>query len=116
MARFAPQASGNQIRARLARFLFRGGAADRRAATLSGGERFRASLAALLLAEPPPQLLLLDEPTNNLDLPSARQLGQALRSYPGALIVASHDLPFLRDVGMTRWVRLDGGLTETAPP
>ena len=115
VARFAPQASGNEIRARLARFLFRGAAADRPAGTLSGGERFRASLAALLLAEPPPQLLLLDEPTNNLDMPSASQLGRALRTYPGALIVASHDLPFLRDIGVTRWVRLDRGLTEIDP-
>jgi ATPase subunit of ABC transporter with duplicated ATPase domains len=115
VARFAPRASGNQIRARLARFLFRGAAADRPAGTLSGGERFRASLAALLLAEPPPQLLLLDEPTNNLDMPSARQLSRALRSYPGALIVASHDLPFLRAIGLTRWVRLDRELTEIDP-
>ena len=115
VARFAPQASGNEIRARLARFLFRGAAADRPAGTLSGGERFRASLAALLLAEPPPQLLLLDEPTNNLDMPSASQLGRALRTYPGALIVASHDLPFLRDIGVTRWVRLDRGLTGIDP-
>jgi ABC-type lipoprotein export system ATPase subunit len=44
-------------------------------------------------AEPPPQLLLLAEPTNNLGMPSAWQLRQALRSYPGTLIVASHDLP-----------------------
>ena len=51
---------------------------------LSGGERFRAVLAALLLAEPAPQLLLLDEPTNNLDMASVRQLSQALEGYRGA--------------------------------
>ena len=70
----APAASVNEVRAGLARFLFRGPRADQPAGTLSGGERFRAVLAALLLAQPPPQLLLLDEPTNNLDMASARQL------------------------------------------
>ncbi|HSX99265.1 MAG TPA: ATP-binding cassette domain-containing protein, partial [Streptomyces sp.] len=52
VARFAPDATNNRIRARLARFLFRGSRADQPAATLSGGERFRAALAALMLAEP----------------------------------------------------------------
>ena len=74
---------------------------------MSGGERFRATLAALLLAEPPPQLLMLDEPTNNLDLASVAQLTEALASYNGALVVASHDLPFLREIGITRWIQLD---------
>ena len=83
----APAASVNEVRASLARFLFRGERADRRAGTLSGGERFRAVLAALLLAQPAPQLLLLDEPTNNLDLASVRQLSQALESYRGAILV-----------------------------
>ncbi|MDH6109803.1 ATPase subunit of ABC transporter with duplicated ATPase domains [Kitasatospora sp. MAP12-15] len=104
---FAPAQGDNLVRARLARFLFRGGRADQLAGTLSGGERFRATLAALLLADPPPQLLLLDEPTNNLDLASTRQLTQALASYRGALVVASHDLPFLRGIGVTRWLQLD---------
>jgi ATPase subunit of ABC transporter with duplicated ATPase domains len=101
----------------LARFLFRGARADQVAGTLSGGERFRAVLAALLLAQPAPQLLLLDEPTNNLDLASVRQLAQALEGYRGAVIVASHDLPFLRSIGITRWLRLDRdiGLTVTEP-
>ncbi|MFF4325234.1 ABC-F family ATP-binding cassette domain-containing protein [Streptomyces sp. NPDC001591] len=107
VARFAPHASNNLIRARLAHFLFRGGRADRAAGTLSGGERLRATLAALLLAEPAPQLLMLDEPTNSLDLASVRQLGEALESYQGALIVASHDVPFLDSVGITRWLLLD---------
>ncbi|MGA5731458.1 ABC-F family ATP-binding cassette domain-containing protein [Streptomyces seoulensis] len=115
VARFAPGATPNRVRARLARFLFRGKRADQLAGTLSGGERFRAALAALLLAEPAPQLLLLDEPTNNLDMASVRQLTSALESYEGALIVAGHDLPFLDSIGITRWLLVaDGELRETA--
>ena len=111
----APAASVNEVRASLARFLFHGDRAERLASTLSGGERFRAVLAALLLAQPAPQLLLLDEPTNNLDMASVRQLSQALEGYRGALLVASHDVPFLRSAGITRWLRLDrdADLAET---
>ncbi|MER5575516.1 ABC-F family ATP-binding cassette domain-containing protein [Streptomyces massasporeus] len=116
VARYAPDATNNRIRARLARFLFRGARADQKAATLSGGERFRAALAALMLAEPAPQLLLLDEPTNNLDMASVRQLTTALDSYEGALVVASHDLPFLESIGITRWLLLEEGeLREITP-
>ncbi|MGW0546222.1 ABC-F family ATP-binding cassette domain-containing protein [Streptomyces altiplanensis] len=106
VAEFAPSATNNAIRARLARFLFKGARADQRAGTLSGGERFRATLAALLLAEPAPQLLLLDEPTNNLDMASVRRLVQALESYEGALVVSSHDEPFLESIGITRRLEL----------
>ncbi|WP_433543720.1 ABC-F family ATP-binding cassette domain-containing protein (plasmid) [Streptomyces sp. CA-294286] len=115
VARFAPGATNNHIRARLARFLFKGARADQKTATLSGGERFRATLAALMLAEPAPQLLMLDEPTNNLDMASVRQLTTALESYEGALIVASHDVPFLDSIGITRWLVLDGELRDTTP-
>ncbi|MGA5314453.1 ABC-F family ATP-binding cassette domain-containing protein [Streptomyces pseudogriseolus] len=116
VARFAPGATNNRIRARLARFLFRGARADQQAATLSGGERFRATLAALMLAEPAPQLLMLDEPTNNLDMASVRQLTSALESFEGALVVASHDLPFLESIGITRWLMMEEGeLKEITP-
>ena len=115
VARAAPAATETQIRSQLARCLFRGRRADQRAGTLSGGELFRATLASLLLAEPAPQLLMLDEPTNNLDMASVRQLSGALRSYRGALLVASHDAPFLRELGLTRWLRLDGDLAEIDP-
>ncbi|MEI5519377.1 ABC-F family ATP-binding cassette domain-containing protein [Streptomyces brasiliscabiei] len=116
VARFAPEATNNRVRARLARFLFRGARADQLAATLSGGERFRAALAALMLAEPAPQLLMLDEPTNNLDLASVRQLTTALESYEGALIVASHDLPFLESIGITRWLLMEEGELRATTP
>jgi ATPase subunit of ABC transporter with duplicated ATPase domains len=77
---------------------------------------FRATLAALLLAEPTPQLLMLDEPTNNLDLASVRRLTEALRCYRGAVLIASHDIPFLRELGLTRWLRVDAAaLRETDP-
>ncbi|CAM5518918.1 ABC-F family ATP-binding cassette domain-containing protein [Streptomyces californicus] len=115
VARAAPERTENAVRARLARFLFKGAAADRPASTLSGGERFRATLAMLLLADPAPRLLLLDEPTNSLDLVSVRRLSEALAAYEGALIVASHDVPFLESIGITRWLRLDGELRDTTP-
>ncbi len=115
VGRFAPDATDNEVRARLARFLFRKRKADQLVNTLSGGERFRATLAALLLAEPAPQLLLLDEPTNNLDMASVRELTSTLAAFEGALLVASHDVPFLREVGITRWLQLDETLTEIEP-
>jgi ATPase subunit of ABC transporter with duplicated ATPase domains len=116
LAVFAPGSDNNTRRARLARFLFRGRAADQAVGTLSGGERFRATLAALLLAEPAPQLVMLDEPTNNLDLASVDQLAGALDAYAGALMIASHDLAFLRRIGITRWLRIDElGLQDVDP-
>jgi ATPase subunit of ABC transporter with duplicated ATPase domains len=110
VARMAPSADDNTLRSRLARFLLGADVITRPARTLSGGELFRASLAALLLAEPPPQLLILDEPTNNLDLDTVAALTEALRQYRGALLVASHDRPFLDDIGLT------GEITFSAEP
>lgn len=102
----AAHAGAEQIRAQLARFLFRGRDADIAAGALSGGERLRAALAMLLLADPVPELLLLDEPTNNLDLAGLRHLTEALRSFAGALIVVSHDPRFLDEIGITRHLEL----------
>lgn len=110
----APGVSTQHIRAQLARFLFKGNRAAQIAGTLSGGERFRASLAATMLAFPAPQLLILDEPTNNLDLASVRQLTSALEAYRGALLIASHDLRFLESIGITRWLLLNEELRETS--
>ena len=95
-----------------------GALANRRIGALSGGERFRVALAALLLAEPAHQLVVLDEPTNNLDLDTARALVEALDAYRGGLLVVSHDRAFLRRLRLTRVLALDadGGLTDRDEP
>lgn len=101
----APSADVQALRGRLARFLLGADVVNRAVSTLSGGELFRATLAALMLAEPPPQLLILDEPTNNLDLASLAQLSAAVNDYPGALVVVSHDHRFLAEIGIQTWWR-----------
>ena len=90
----------------LAQFLFQGNRIHLPVASLSGGERLRATLACVLYAELAPQLLLLDEPTNNLDLASIGQLESALNAYRGAFVVVSHDAQFLENIGVDRTQQL----------
>src|SRR6476660_973360 len=74
--------------------------------TLSGGERRRVALCKLLLEQP--DLLLLDEPTNHLDAETTAWLEGNLRSYPGAILIVTHDRYFLDNI--TGWIlELDRG-------
>lgn len=81
------------IRSRLAQFGFREEAMIKRLGVLSGGERHRLYLCALL--EQRPDVLILDEPTNHLDIESRELLEQAIDDYPGAVIATSHDRYFV---------------------
>ncbi|MFG2107620.1 ribosomal protection-like ABC-F family protein [Micromonospora chersina] len=114
-AAYAPDRPPAERMNLLARFLFRGARAHLPVGVLSGGERLRATLACVLYAQPAPHLLLLDEPTNNLDLVSAGQLENALGAYRGAFVVVSHDERFLAEIGVRRWLRLDGGRLREVP-
>ena len=79
-------------------------------AELSGGERLKAALACVLWRAEATQLLLLDEPTNHLDLASVQAIEAALSSFPGALLVVSHDEAFLRGLALTHeWVWEEAG-------
>lgn len=106
IAPHAPSMTVGEVRNQLARLLLRGESVNRPVSTLSGGERFRVSLARLLFAEPVSQLLVLDEPTNNLDIATVSQLVEALSSYRGALFVVSHDYDFLRRLGVDSVIEL----------
>ena len=82
-----------RLRDILAAFLFRGEDIDKRVSVLSGGERARLAMAALMLR--PYNLLALDEPTNHMDIRSKEVLKQALQRFDGTLVVVSHDRDFL---------------------
>ncbi|WP_422029619.1 ABC-F family ATP-binding cassette domain-containing protein [Reyranella sp.] len=101
-----PGADENACRAALARFLFRADAALQIVSTLSGGQTLRAGLACVLGGTRPPPLLILDEPTNHLDIESIEAVEAGLRAYDGALLVVSHDEPFLAAIGITRRLAL----------
>jgi ABC transport system ATP-binding/permease protein len=80
----------------LSRFGFPADQQKRPASSLSGGERNRLLLAKAMLQ--PSDLLVLDEPTNDLDIPTLQNLEEALLSYPGSLLIVSHDRFFLDQV------------------
>ncbi|MBG6069364.1 ABC-F family ATP-binding cassette domain-containing protein [Micromonospora ureilytica] len=102
-----PQLSPADARTLLAKFGLRAAHVPRPAATLSPGERTRAALA--LLQGRGVNLLVLDEPTNHLDLPAIEQLESALASYPGTLLLVTHDRRMLAAIETNRRLRVDAG-------
>ncbi len=106
-----PDLAGSDVRTLLAKFGLTADHVARPAASLSPGERTRAALALLQAREV--NLLVLDEPTNHLDLPAIEQLEQALDSFPGTVLLVTHDRRMLEAVRTTRrWTLEDGRLRE----
>ncbi|NCT89895.1 ABC-F family ATP-binding cassette domain-containing protein [Cellulomonas sp. APG4] len=85
----APDLTDTQVRSVLGSFLFSGDDADKPARVLSGGEKTRLALAALVVSSA--NVLLLDEPTNNLDPASRAEVLSALHGYTGAVVMVTHD-------------------------
>jgi ATPase subunit of ABC transporter with duplicated ATPase domains len=79
-----------------------GDAHSRKIDTLSGGQKARVYFAGLVISEP--DILLLDEPTNHLDIETTEGLLAGLKDFPGAIVIVSHDLDFLEELGTEVWL------------
>ena len=95
----------------LARYLFRGDDVFKQMQALSGGERGRFALAVLALH--PVNLLLLDEPTNHLDILGQEILEDALKAFPGTILMVSHDRYLIDRLATQVWELREGHLHIT---
>lgn len=92
--------------------LFSGESVNKKIRVLSGGEKSRVALGQILLRRSP--LLLMDEPTNHLDFDTVNALTEALRTYPGTVIVVSHDRSFIGRIA-TKILEIRDGRAEIYP-
>jgi ATPase subunit of ABC transporter with duplicated ATPase domains len=106
----APDPPDQQLRTLLGAFLFHGEQLDQPAGTLSGGEKTRLVLAALVSSAA--NVLLLDEPTNNLDPVSRERVLDALRHYAGAVVLVTHDPGAVQALGPERVIVLPEGTED----
>jgi ATP-binding cassette subfamily F protein 3 len=105
-----PRWERRQVQGHLARFGFSGDEAQRRAETLSGGERARVALAMMVLTRA--NFLVLDEPTNHLDIESVEALEDALEEYEGTILLVSHDRAMLEALTTRVWILHDQRVTD----
>lgn len=85
-----------------------GEAHTRKIGTLSGGQKARVYFASISIQSP--NILLLDEPTNHLDMETIQGLRDAVKTFPGAVVVISHDIDFLEDISEEVWMVGNGGI------
>jgi ATPase subunit of ABC transporter with duplicated ATPase domains len=108
--RLASDSTERDRRALLGMFGLVGDVAFQDAGTLSGGEKTKLALAQLVAGGH--NLLLLDEPTNNLDPPSRQAIGRALAHWPGAMVLVSHDVGFVRQLSPGRVLMMPDGTED----
>jgi ATPase subunit of ABC transporter with duplicated ATPase domains len=103
----APLLPESRLRGLLGMLGLTGEKAFQDAGTLSGGEKTKLALAQLVAGKR--NLLLLDEPTNNLDPPSREAVAEALSSWPGAMVIVSHDEAFVHRLRPDRVLLMPDG-------
>jgi ATPase subunit of ABC transporter with duplicated ATPase domains len=106
----SPNLSEAEGRSLLGGFLFIGDTVYQPAGTLSGGEKTRLALACLVVSSA--NVLLLDEPTNNLDPASREEILAALRRYPGAIVLVTHDEGAVEALSPERLILLPDGVED----
>ncbi|GLU48944.1 ABC-F family ATP-binding cassette domain-containing protein [Nocardiopsis ansamitocini] len=106
----APDLPEVEARRTLGSFLFTGDDVDKPASVLSGGEKTRLALAALVVSSA--NVLLLDEPTNNLDPASREEILSALRNYKGAIVLVTHDEGAVEALQPERVILLPDGVED----
>ena len=112
--RLRPSWGRGPIQSHLGRFGFSGDAVQRRAATLSGGERARVALAMMMLGGA--NFLIFDEPTNHLDVESIEALEDAIEAYDGTVLLVSHDRALLRALTTRTWILHHRRITDYGGP
>jgi ATP-binding cassette, subfamily F, member 3 len=110
IANLRPHWGRGAVQGHLGRFGFSGDTVQRKAGTLSGGERARVALAMLMLSGA--NFLLLDEPTNHLDVESIEALEDAIADYGGSVLLVSHDRALLRALTTRVWILHEGRITD----
>ena len=106
----APQLGETDARKVLGSFLFSGDDVQKPAGVLSGGEKTRLALAALVVSSA--NVLLLDEPTNNLDPASREEILRALAGFTGAVVLVSHDVGAVEALNPERVLVLPDGVED----
>jgi ATP-binding cassette subfamily F protein 3 len=99
-----PNSNLGTVRSLLGAFKFSGDEVEKKISILSGGEKSRVVLATILAR--PVNFLVLDEPTNHLDIASREALLDAVKNFPGTVMIVSHDRHFLKEI-TTRVFELD---------
>jgi ATP-binding cassette subfamily F protein 3 len=111
-AKAHPDVTSQEILSLAGSLLFSGDAVDKPIRVLSGGEKSRVALGQILLKRSP--LLLLDEPTNHLDFDTVEAMTEALRDYPGTVVVVSHDRSFIGRIA-TKILEIRDGRADIYP-
>ncbi len=96
LAQFSSNTEDYFLRTYLGKMLFSGDDISKSATVLSGGEKMRCMIAKMMLTNP--NTIVLDHPTNHLDMESIQAFNNNMKSYPGRILMASHDHEFIRTV------------------